>query len=33
MIKNINIDGNVDSVKYRLVFISKDHRDKVLNEI
>lgn len=31
--KNISIDGVVDSVKYRIDFIFKDHRDKVLNEI
>ncbi|MDN5100364.1 hypothetical protein O8C83_05970 [Aliarcobacter butzleri] len=31
--KNISIDGVVDSVKYRLVFIDKNYRDKILNDI
>lgn len=33
MIKDINIDGNVDSVKFRINFIDKDYRDKILDEI
>lgn len=33
MIKNINIDGNVDSIKLRINFIDKDYRDKILDEI
>ena len=33
MIKNINIDGIVDSVKFRIVFIDKNYRNKVLNDI
>lgn len=33
MIKNINIDGNVDSIKLRIDFIDKDYRDKILDEI
>ena len=33
MIKNINIDGNVDSIKLRINFIDKDYRDKILDEL
>ena len=33
MIKNINIDGIVDSVKFRITFVDKNYRDKVLNDI
>jgi hypothetical protein len=33
MIKNINIDGIVDSVKYRIPFIDKKYRDEVANDI
>lgn len=31
--KNISIDGVVDSVKYRIDFIDKDYRDKILDEL
>lgn len=31
--KNISIDGVVDSVKFRMTFIDKDYRDKIADEI
>ena len=33
MIKNTNIDGIVDSVKYRIDFVDKNYRNKVANDI
>lgn len=33
MIKNINLDGIVDSVKFRITFVDKNNRDKILNDI
>jgi hypothetical protein len=31
--RNISIDGNVDSIKLRMDFIDKDFRDKILDEL